>query len=286
METSFRVWYKEGYSFAGGERFGRRGTLWWGGKWLTVAGSLVGLVASVGLVVYGPAVVRILNVLTWRFGQPKGNVAAGMASLSAFALLFAVATAVALAGQVMQVRGQSITRAGRILLGAAGVAEFACGLAVLVGVWVARSGLAEIATSTAQPTAQDVARVVAGGELFLRLGFAVLVVSQALVGAAAWRGFEFDPPRVLSVGTFGAIFFASVAGSLLVVGVCAWNGRVHGLALDGFWAAGRAVPHPAEIAGHLSSALTSSLLVGLGLMTVGVAQGLAGYFASGSTLDA
>lgn len=117
------------------------------GRLLIVVGGLVSLCASAGLLLFGPSVVRVLDVLTWRLGEPEGEALGGLLAAAICALLFAVGVGLACGGQVVASRRQAPTITGRLLLALVGAGGVCAALAIIGGVLGAQRALYTVANT-------------------------------------------------------------------------------------------------------------------------------------------
>lgn len=255
------------------------------GRLMIVLGGLVSLCASAGLLVFGPSVVGVLDVLTWSLGEPPSEALGGLAAAAVCAVLFAAGVALASAGQVVASRTAAATVPGRLLLALAGVAGLFGALAMIYGVWGAQVTFSEVAAAESTPRPQQIVEAISQAVPRARCGFANLLLAQVLLVAAGLVGFKGESqPSGSSPG--GAVLAGPVAAcALLFALLYAGNWWLHGRSLETLLATPGRMPHAAELAGHMSAVMRNAQQAAVCLALGGALQAILALRLPGKARD-
>jgi hypothetical protein len=242
-----------------------------GRSWL-VPGALASLVASIGLVRFGPDAIRVLGILTWRPGTAVETSLGGLAPSALWAALFGVGLALISVGYVVVASTRATSVAGRCLLASHGIATVCGALAILWGAAQVQRMFFVIARSETAPTAQGVLEAVGAATSRAQVGFVVLAAAQALLVAAGVVGLSQAAPRA---GTLAGVRFLAGASALLALLVAlmfAVTWGFHGRALERVFTQPGTAIQASVVARHFSSILGCLLLAACCLAMHGACQ--------------
>jgi hypothetical protein len=242
---------------------------------LIAVGGLVSLCAAIGLVLSGPAVVRVLEeVLTWQTGDPPGDAVGDLFAAMLSALMYAAGAAVVCVGLLIAARSQVASPLGRVLIVGAGLAIVVGAVVVFHGLMTAQRGLHTLATSSTVLAPQTITEMVSPAVPAARIGFAVLLVGQIFLVGVGTLGFSNASPRTESgfatkISVKGIVLLNVIFASLFV-----WNWWLHGRSIEQITTGGSQMPNPAELAGHLSAIMTKAQFASTCLAVGGILHGL------------
>ena len=159
---------------------------------LLLLGPVVALIGSLGLVMFGSALVGVFDVLTFRIVDPPDPPPAVLVDLQ-----WAVMSAMALVGglviscvaTVMRDSGQTISTIGRLLYTGAGVSLIVGAMPLAWVIMGAKGSFRIIATSPTAPTAESVQEMIQSVEPTMTIGFTMLVVPAVLLLVGGSPGF-------------------------------------------------------------------------------------------------
>jgi hypothetical protein len=233
------------------------------------------LAGSVGLLLWGPAVVRIFDVLVWDPGQPVSPGVQQMGLAAASALVFSIGAALV---HMARAPGRSRVRV-RALVG--GPAAMVAGGLMLWSVLRAREGFIAIAGSPTRPNSEDLQHAMAGAATLVTLAFAVMLVLPLLTlmlallprgPAAGAPGSPRDdrvapangqPALPAGLPLLGVLVAAAAFAAMFAL--CWFRSRD----LAGLLQAGSAL-RPNDLASPLTAILDASLAAGGALLLFGV----------------
>lgn len=257
------------------------------GRLLILFGSLVSLCAAVGLLLFGAAAIRVLDILTRRIGEPVNDLSGGLMAAAVSALLFGAGATAVYVGQLVVAKTEAASIAGRCLLVLSAAASVLGALAIAYGLGVARHGFLVIATSPTATKPSELQEAISHAVAPATFGFAVLLLAQVLLVAVGAIGFTRDSPRSGSLVAIRILGSAAAVFSLLFALLFAVN-WLHGRSLETLVTVAVRAPSLSEIARHLSAILWNSQLAGVCLAVGGVCQGIVAFLLPGksSELDA
>ena len=257
---------------------------------LLLLGPVVALIGTMGLAMFGGAIVGVFDVLVLSSVNPSDPPPAALAELQ-WAVMSAMALVVGLVAScvaaVMKDTGQVISTTGRVLYIGAG-ASLVIGAAPLAwGIMGLQGSFRIIATSASGTKPESIREVIQSAELAMTIGYAILVFSAVLLLVAGSAGFQAGRPQ--ADGKRTGLSVAVAMGSVLL-------GVVLSLVLFSIWLSGNAIEvmiaetsialKPAELAEHLSVILSRSLFIFGGLATLGLLQLAASIIAPSMRPDA
>jgi len=247
------------------------------GRWLLLAGGILLVVASVGLMVHGSAPAHAFETMIVKIGEPLPAALGQLAYFALWAGLLALGWIVSCAGVSWPSRTQHITPAGRALYASAGIATAVSAMPAALGVWSLRTEFYILATSEAAPSPAVLLAAIKGSRTLLHAGFAVSGLAALLVVLVACAGFRTCEPghRATSAWLAPTIVtcltvFWGLAFTLSAVLV--WR---HGVSLAAIMADASSTPRAAELAARLSGILNASLIGFVLLFLLGSTQILA-----------
>lgn len=239
---------------------------------MIVVGGLVSLCASAGLLLFGPSVIRVLDVLTWRLGEPAPEALGGLTWAAMCALLFAAGVGLTCIGQVVAGRTEAATLAGRLLLGVPGAGTVCAALLMVGGVWGAQRAFHTVATSATAPRPDMLEGAISLAVVPAIVGFAVLLLAQIPLIAAGLFGFKGDSRRGgLSAGVAAPAGGAALFGLLFALLFVA-NWWLHARSLEALIVTPGQMPHPADLAAHMSAIMRNAQLAAACLAISGLLQ--------------
>ena len=245
---------------------------------LLVIGPILSISGASGLVVFGSAIVGVLDgVMTYRIVNPPAPpptslVDLGWAAISGMALT--IGLAISCGATVMRDSRNSVSLGGTILSVVAGVLLLVGAIPLLRGVMCAIRDFRTIAASATTPNPENVREMVQGASSTLTVGCAILFVGSVVLFVAGQIGVRTKPlPTSDTRSMFGVLVaigstVLGVVVSLLFVGI--W---LHGDTLLAFFAdVVSSTPRPSNLAQHLSGVLNKSLVAFMGIGCQGVVQ--------------
>ena len=258
---------------------------------LLLLGPVVALIGSLGLVMFGSAVVGVFELLTLRKVDPT-------APLPEFAplpeLQWAVISAIALVvglvisclATVMRNSGHTISTIGRLLYTVAGVSLIIGAMPLAWGIMGAKASFSILATAKTSPKPESLLEMILSAESAMTIGYAVFVLSAVLLIVAGSAGFQATPSQVNDRQSPLSVVFGTgsvlVGGILLLLLMFVWS---NGNALDTMVTEASVIAKPSELASHLLGILNKSLFVFGGVATLGLLQLLASIFAPSAGSD-
>jgi hypothetical protein len=250
---------------------------------LLLLGPVVALFGSLGLVMFGNAIVGVFfDVLTFRIVDPPDPPPAALAELqwavvSAMALV--VGVVISCVATVMRDSRQTISTIGRLLYTGAGVSLIVGAMPLAWVVIGAKGSFRIIATSASSPTAESVQEMIQSAEPTMTIGYAMLVLSAVLLLVGGLAGFQASSspttgrrPTLSLVFAIGSVLVGVI---LLLLNISVW---FNGSALETIITDASGGHKPSEWAAHLVGILNKSLFVFGGLGTLGLLQLLASIF--------
>jgi len=247
-------------------------------------GSLISVMASLALVAFGPAVVRVLGVAGWTFREgtgppPELEHLADLRPAALYALLFGLATVQVSLGLCVVAKAHAATPAGRALWAVAGSVSILGAAAIMYGVSGAQRVLNHMAASTVVTTgaiqghvSESVPPVVCG--------FAALLLSQVLLIVAGTVGLERrSPPSgcTMRIRIAGGV---AAASALAFAALFMANWIAHGRAIESAMADMQIV-NPSVLARHLMGIMGNAQLAGACLVIYGVSLVVVGCLLPG-----
>jgi hypothetical protein len=257
---------------------------------LLLLGAVVALIGTMGLAMFGGAIVGVFEVLIFSSVDPPDPPPAALAELQ-WAVMSAMALVVGLAtscvATVMKGNGQVTSTIGRLLYIGAGVSLVIGAASLAGGIMSVQDSFRTIAISASRTNPESIRDVIQSAELAMTIGYAMSVFSTVLLLVAGSA--EFQARRPQADETRAGLSVAVAIGSVLL-------GVVLSLFLFSIWLSGNAigvmiaetsvVPKPAELAEHLAVILSRSLFVFGGLATLGLLQLAASIIAPSMRPDA
>jgi hypothetical protein len=255
---------------------------------LLLLGPVVALTGSLGLVMYGRAMIGVFEVLTVGSLGPAPLPAAlaelQWAMMSAMTLVTGLV--ISCVATVMRNSGHTISKIGRLLYTVAGVSLIIGAMPLAWAIMGAKDSFRILATAQTSPKFEMLQEMILSAESAMTIGYAVFVLSAVLLIVAGSTGFQATPSQAndrqspLSVAF--AIGSVLVGGVLLLLMMFVWfNGNALGMMITET----SVTPTPAELAAHLTGILNKSLFVFGGLATLGLLQLLASIFAPSAGSD-
>ena len=254
-------------------------------------GPVVALIGSLGLVMFGSALVGVFfDVLTFRIVDPPDPPPAVLVELQwavMSAMTLVIGLVISCVATVMWDSGQTVSTIGRLLYTGAGMSLIVGAMPLAWVIMGAKGSFRIIATSPTGLTAESIQDMIQSVEPTMTIGFAILVVAAVLLLVGGLAGFQASSSQTAGKRAPLAVVFA--IGSVLV-------GVVLLLLIGSVWLNGNALgmmitevsvtPKPAELAAHLTAILNKSLFLFGGLATLGLLQLLASIFAPSMGPDA
>ena len=255
---------------------------------LRLLGPVVALTGSLGLVMYGRAMIGVFEVLMVGSLGPAPLPAAlaelQWAMMSAMTLV--IGLVISCVATVMRDSGQTISTIGRLLYTVAGVSLIIGAMPLAWGIMVAKVSFRIIATAPTTPKPESIQEMILSAEPAMTIGCAVFVLSAVLLIVAGSAGFQATPSQVNDRQSPLSVVFGTgsvlVGGVLLLLLMFVWS---NGNALETMFREASVGVKPADVAQHLSSILNKSLFVFGGVATLGLLQLLASIFAPSAGLD-
>lgn len=251
---------------------------------LLLFGSVLSIAGAVGLVVFGDALVTILDgVLTYRFVDPPEPLPASFANVkwAAFSgMALTLGLAISCIGMVIYDNQKTISLTGRISACVGGVLLLFGIMPLLWGILGARGALKVIATSAAAPKPEELQEMVRATAPMLSIGSAILLIGAGISLVAGQVELREKPPKPNSTrSAFGVIITVGsvgLSGILVLLFLGIW---FHGSALEGIFSGATLTPKPSELAEHLVGICNKSMLAFVGVGCLGNTSILAAVFA-------
>ncbi len=255
---------------------------------LLLLGPVVALTGSLGLVMYGRAMIGVFEVLTVGSLGPAPLPAAlaelQWAMMSAMTLV--IGLVISCVATVMRNSGRTISTIGRLLYTVAGVSLIIGAMPLAWAIMGAKDSFRILATAQSSPKFENLQEMILSAESAMTIGYAVFVLSAVLLIVAGSAGFQATPSQANDRQSPLSVNFA--IGSVLVGGVLLLlmiSVRFNGNALGMMITETSVTPNPSELAAHLTGILNKSLFVFGGLATLGLLQLLASIFAPSAGSD-
>ena len=238
------------------------------GRGWILFGSLASLIASVGLVIFGPDVIRVFGIVSLRPGGPLDTSLEGLAHAAKWAAVFGVGVTLVTVGYLLMATHRVASAVGRWLLALHGVTTALGAVLILLGAWHVYAQFSLIAESETV-TPQEVAAAMAIATHRGQVGFALLAIAQALLVAAGVAGFSDSRPRAGTLAGLRIFGLASALCALLfaLLFVLAW--QLHGQTLQQILADPDAAIRVDVFIRHLVAILRTGVLAALCLVMHG-----------------
>ena len=253
-------------------------------RFLLLLGPVVAFTGSLGLVMFGSAVIGVFEVLTVRSLVPAALTELQWAMMSAMTLV--IGLVISCIATVMRNSGHAISTIGRLLYTVAGVSLIIGAMPLAWGIMGAKASFSILATAKTSPKPESLLEMILSAESAMTIGYAVFVLSAVLLIVAGSAGFQATPSQVNDRQSPLRVVFGTgsvlVGGIVLLLLMFVWS---NGNALETMFREASVGVKPADVAQHLSGILDKSLFVFGGVATLGLLQLLASIFAPSAGLD-